>query len=292
MIAKPDTTDHRPTADPDAHTMQCMEVWGGNAAIENGISMPGIDAWIYSQPYHAQTGGGDIYYVSMCGGARTCRFILADVAGHGQQVSELALVLRALVRKNIGTPNQARFARRLNRAFGRLSRDGIFATAAMVTYFAPTDQLITCLAGHPRPLWYHAETGRWQLLSHDLSDSLTDSRNYPLGIIHPTEYQQFAVPLGQGDLVVLYSDALIEAGGEKPKAIGEEGLLRIAESVGGTDPAGFGRALIDAVDAEFGRTRETRMDDLTVMVLHHNAGKPPPMPLAHKIRMMGKMLGL
>jgi phosphoserine phosphatase RsbU/P len=287
---------HSTKEQPAIHTMQCMEVWGGNEAIDNGISVPGIDAWVYSQPYHAQSGGGDIYYTSMCGAARTARFVLADVAGHGSEVSDLALHLRTILRRNIGTPDQTKFARALNRAFGRLSKNGIFATAAMVTYFAPTDQLITCLAGHPRPLWYHAATGRWQLLSHELPDRVTSSRDFPLGIVHPMEYHQFAVPLGRGDLVVLYSDALIETGGRKdgmgPTTIGEEGLLKIAATLDATDPSQFGRVLSEAVDAEFGRTPETRSDDLTVLVLHHNAADPPPLSLGHKLRMMAKMLGL
>jgi len=272
--------------------MQCMEVWGGNVAVESGISVHGIDAWISSQPYHGDAGGGDIHYVSMCGAGRIARFVLADVAGHGDAVSGLALQLRTLMRRHVGTVDQTRFARALNRAFGRLSRDGIFATAALATYFAPTDQLITSLAGHPRPLWYQAATQRWSLLSHELSDGSNASQDVPLGIIHPTEYHQFAVTLGRGDLVVLYTDALIETGGPPSRSIGEAGLLRLAAEVGGTDPAGFGRGLIAAVDNKFGLTGATRTDDLTVLVLHHNAADPPPMSVAHKLRMMARMMRL
>lgn len=138
--------------------MQCMEVWGGNIAIESGNSMPGIDAWVYGQPFHAQASGGKIHYVSMCGEGRIGRFFPANVAGRGVEVNDLAAQLRRLMRKSIGRPDQARIARSLNRAFGRLNTDGTFATAVMMTYFAPTDQLVCCLAGHPRPLWYKAAT--------------------------------------------------------------------------------------------------------------------------------------
>jgi len=272
--------------------MQCMEVWGGNVAAESGISVHGIDAWLYSQPYHGEASGGDIHYVSMCGEGRIARFVLADVAGHGTAVNDLALQLRTLMRKHVGTLDQTRFARALNRAFGRLSKDGIFATAALATYFAPTDELIACLAGHPRPLWYHVASGEWSLLSHEASDGALSKANLPLGIIHPTDYHQFAVTLGKGDLVVLYSDGLIETGGPPAKSIGEEGLLALARTIGGADPAVFGRSLIAAVDAEFGWQPGTRADDLTVLVLHHNAADPPAMSLLHKARMMAKMLGL
>lgn len=72
--------------DPQRHAtreMQCMEVWGGNTAIDSGLSVPGIDAWIHSQPSRGQRSGGDIYYASMCGAGRIGRFVLADVSGHG-----------------------------------------------------------------------------------------------------------------------------------------------------------------------------------------------------------------
>jgi sigma-B regulation protein RsbU (phosphoserine phosphatase) len=272
--------------------MQCMEVWGGNVAAESGISVHGIDAWLYSQPYHGEASGGDIHYVSMCGEGRIARFVLADVAGHGTAVNDLTLQLRTLMRKHVGTPDQTRFARALNRAFGRLSKDGIFATAALATYFAPTDELIACLAGHPRPLWYHAATGTWSFLSHEHTSGATSSGGLPLGIIHPTEYHQFAVTLGKGDIVVLYSDGLIETGGPPARSIGEDGLLALAKQLDASDPAVLGRSLIAAVDAEFGGQTGTRGDDLTVLVLHHNAANPPAMSLVHKLRMMAKMMGI
>lgn len=277
---------------PDTHAMQCMEVWGGNVAAESGVSVHGIDAWLYSQPFQGETSGGDIHYVSMCGEGRIARFVLADVAGHGTDVNDLALDLRTLMRKHVGTPDQTRFARSLNRAFGRLSRDGIFATAALATYFAPTDELIACLAGHPRPLWYHASSDTWSLLSHEHASGAPLLRNLPLGIIHPTEYHQFAVTLGKGDMVVLYSDGLIEMGGLQGKTIGEEGLLGMARTIGGADPASFGRTLIAAVDTEFGWQPSARADDLTLLVLHHNATDPPAASLLHKARMLARMLGL
>ncbi|MCP4589165.1 MAG: hypothetical protein GY842_00335, partial [bacterium] len=50
------------------HQLPCMEIWGGNQAIEDAVSVPGIDAWVYSRPVGGQSSGGDIHYVSTCGG--------------------------------------------------------------------------------------------------------------------------------------------------------------------------------------------------------------------------------
>jgi phosphoserine phosphatase RsbU/P len=272
--------------------MSCLEVWGGNAATDQDFNVHGIDGWIYSRPYHGAASGGDVHYVSMCGRGRIARFLLADVAGHGSGPSDLAVSLRKLMRRHINTPDQTRLARTLNRTFGNLSRKGVFATAAMLTYFAPTNQLITCLAGHMRPLWYRADQDRWELLSHASAADTGGPSGLPLGIIHPTEYRQFAVTLRPGDAIVIYTDAMIETGGPEPQSLGEEGLLTLANSLTPGDPAQIGRALIERVDHEFGLTDADRSDDLTVLVLSHNGAKPPPPTLSQSIRAMVSMLGI
>ena len=51
--------------------------------------------------------------------------------------------------------------------------------------------------------------------------------NLPLGLIDETSYDQVEVALDKGDLVVFYTDALIEAGDEAGQFLGEQGLLEI-----------------------------------------------------------------
>ncbi len=274
------------------HKMQCMEVWGGNRAISSGISIPGIDAWIYCQPFRGQPSGGDIHYVSMCSQGQIGRFMLADVAGHGDQVGETAIALRNLMRKSVMRLDQTRIARGLNRQFWRLRTKGAFATAVILTYFAPTDQIICCLAGHPKPLLYRAQTGKWSLLAEPKRAESAVIQGLPLGIISKTEYRQFAVTLGQGDLIVAYTDALIEARGEDGEMLGEPGLLALVESMRVGVPSHFGLHLIDAVDRTSQASADSRDDDLTVLVLHHNAINPAPITLSHRLRMMIKMMGL
>src|SRR5258708_2259920 len=90
------------------HSLQCMEIWGGSHDAENSVSTPGLDLWIYSRPYLEASAGGDVHYVSLCGGGVITRFILADVAGHGTAVADVARELRTLMRRNINRKSQAR----------------------------------------------------------------------------------------------------------------------------------------------------------------------------------------
>ena len=66
------------------HGMHCMEIWGGNPAVESAVSTPGLDVWVYSRPHRGGGHGGDVHYVSLCGGGVITRMIVADVSGHGQ----------------------------------------------------------------------------------------------------------------------------------------------------------------------------------------------------------------
>ncbi len=273
--------------------MQCMEIWGGNSAAEAGVSVPGLDVWVYAQPYHGAPTGGDIHYLSMCAAGKIARFAVADVSGHGQDVGELARVLRDQMRRSINTIDQTRMARALNKAFSETSTAGRFATAVLATYWAPTDHLIVTNAGHPAPLWYHADTRQWTLLGPETPEAsahVDGCRGLPLGIIEPTEYHQFAVPLGKGDLVMLYTDSLTEAMSPSGEMLGENGLLETARRIDATRPTEAGRRLVSLIDEHRGSPEPE--DDFTLLVLHHNASPPPKRSAADLARVTAKMLGL
>jgi sigma-B regulation protein RsbU (phosphoserine phosphatase) len=224
------------------------------------------------------------------------RFTLADIAGHGQTASDWALRLRALMRKNINTPNTAKFARALNTDFSRLSKEGGFATAVIATYFAPTDHLIVCNAGHPRPILYHAADRRWEVFDERCSSVLaadrareTGIRGLPLGILARTDYPMFATPLAPGDIVIVYTDALIEASDPLGEQIGEEGLLEIVRGLDAGEPDRLGPGVLDAVSRH--RAGQPFSDDLTLYVLQHTGTNSPDGPVAF-MKALGRMVGL
>lgn len=280
----------------DPHCMQCLEIWGGTRAAEEAVSVHGMDVYIFSQPHRGEAAGGDIYLASMCDAGNVARFVLADVAGHGQAASELAESLRGLMRKHVATVDQTQLTRALNAEFASVVSAGRFATAVLATYFAPTDHLIVVNAGHPPPLWYRAEVGAWGLLEPDAPESVRISgseqigvSNLPLGIIEPTDYRQFAVHLARGDLVVLYTDSLIEAANPDGERLGIGGLLELVRSVDVANLGEISRSIRTALDRFRGGAPPD--DDLTLLVLHHNAADPPPLPATEQLRMLGRMMG-
>ena len=282
--------------------LQCMEIMGGNQAVRDSLSAPGMDIWLDSRPFESDPGGGDVHYLSVCGTGRVTRLAIADVSGHGHQVDDVAKWLRKLMRKHINQLDQTRLARDINREFAHMAKVGQFATALMTTYFAPTDHLIVCNAGHPRPIWYSTRNEQWNLLDHQTAGtgpSLKEQRvryrmeqvsNLPLGVIDPTEYHQFAVHLDQGDLVLIYTDALMEARNPQGQQLGEQGLVELARQLDPTDPISINDGILSKVDTW--RAGSAPDDDQTLIVMYHNASDPPKMTAGQAVKSLTKMLGL
>lgn len=274
-----------------SHRMRCMEIWGGVSAASRSINAPGMDAYVYAEPHEGGDAGGDVHYLSMCGGGNIARMLLADVSGHGEHVSQIALGLRTLVRKNINRIDSSKMAQDLNAQFSELAEVGKFATAVMTSYFAPTKQMVIVNAGHPRLLWYSAAKRLWRMLSNEDPDHI-DTRgpmNLPLGVIGDTGYCQFAVTLQPGDLIVAYTDALIEAKSPDGRLIGEEGLLGLIRTLDTRHPEQLAQSLLARLkDYRGGKPAD---DDVTLVVMHHNANKPQ-FSLGERLGAMAKMMGL
>jgi serine phosphatase RsbU (regulator of sigma subunit) len=266
-----------------------MEIWGGNQAADTSVSTPGLDLWVYSHPHEQAKGGGDVHYVSLCGGGVITRLILADVSGHGASVADMAHSLRDLMRKNINRKSQARLVKNLNRQFTDLAKFRRFATALVATYLTTGDRLTVCNAGHPRPLWYQAAAGRWSVLAgpEGKGDSLA---NLPLGIDDAVAFDQVEIALGRGDLVLFYTDALTEAADPGGRPLGEPGLLELVRLLEVTDPTKVAGALLAGLD-EF-RGGQPPADDQTFLLLYHNAGGPPRLTLGQTLGVYAKVLGL
>src|SRR4051794_15669328 len=262
--------------DPSQH-MQCMEIWGGNQPVDNAVVMAGLDAWVYSKPYDNSESGGDVYYVSACATGRITRLLLADVSGHGSLVGETARSLRKLMQRYVNFIDQSSFVRSMNRQFAELSDDGCFATAIVSTFFAPTNDLTLCIAGHPPPLVYHTGKKQWALMDQDGDANAT---NIPLGIDDVKDWAQFEVRLEVGDLVLCYTDSLIESRGADGELLGIAGLRRVVESLDTSDPRLLIPALLSAVAAI--APGNLSADDVSVLLFRPN-GTAPGVPLAEKL---------
>ncbi len=245
-----------------------MEIWGGNHAVDTGVAMPGIDAWVYSRPWRGDKAGGDVHYVSSCASGRIVRMLVADVSGHGENAAETADRLRQLMRRYVNHLDQRKFVADLSRQFGGLSNDGRFATAAVFTYFGPTGTLTISNAGHPPPLIYRAASKQWSFLVP--SDKTADSSlaNLPLGVIDAPRYDALAAEIAVDDQVLCYTDSLIESSGPDGRMLGAAGLMKIVRSIDARDPSMFISSLLTAIESQ--APGNLQGDDVTALLFRAN----------------------
>ncbi len=259
---------------PHIEPLQCLEVWGGNVVTREHLTAADIDIALYSKPHGGSAAGGDIHYVSACSTDNIIRIALADVAGHGDATSQVAQMLRGLMRENMENPDHTAFVRGLNEDFVALSTGGTFATAVICAYYRPDNTLIVVNAGHPPPLHYVAATDTWSLLTPEEGRDSPGISDVPLGVISGTDYTQFVIPLAPGDMVVMYTDALIESADGTGTQLGVEGLLAQVRAL--AQHSGDGETLcaaaVDAVEAYRGAVAAD--DDESVLVISRPVRRP------------------
>jgi serine phosphatase RsbU (regulator of sigma subunit) len=238
-----------------------MEVWGGNSSVNRGLQTPGLQVWVYSQPYEDATNGGDVYYVSSCASGRITRLLLADVCGHGEAVASISTGLRDLMRRNVNLINQSRFVSEMNQQFANSTETDEFATAVVCTFFSPTRSLQFCNAGHPIPFLYRAKRSEWVLASDVASvTSADDAANTPLGVLDEADYSKFEISLEPEDMVLCVSDAFTESVDKSGRMLGSNGLLNVVRQLDASRPksiigelttvlAAMGEQNLDADDA-------------------------------------------
>lgn len=251
--------------------MQCMEVWGGNRPIDRDIETPGLHVWAFCKPHGQSRSGGDVYYLSSCASGRITRLLLADVSGHGEVVSSVARGLRDLMRRNINHIRQTKLVRAMNEQFSQLSTRGEFATAVVSTYFSPTMKLNVCNAGHPPSLLYRQQQGVWQELTTETTgtDKIADT---PLGVSDDAAYSQHEVQLNPGDLVLNFSDAIMESEDADGQQIGREGVLKLVSGLDVSRPDQMVPAILERVSQLHPENLDR--DDVTILLIQATGEGP------------------
>ncbi len=276
----------------DVETLACMEVRGGNQAINASFVTPGLEIHIVSMPFrptqdHDVAAGGDVHYISACGEGRITRLLVADVAGHGDAVASIATTLHQIMRRYINHIDAKKLARVMNDRFSAVSNPGRFATAIVGTYFAPTGELTLVNAGHPPPVVFRAATGKW-LSSLDAIDrdevGNGDITNLPLGIVDGTGYSLVPLELGVGDALLIYTDALSESQNAAGEVLTEERLCKLLPAIGkGQTLSQWSKQVVDLVRRA--HPRNLVSDDTTLVICRATSG-------ATKATFVGRMGGL
>ncbi len=242
------------------YQLHCSEIWGGNQDVDCDVCTTGITASIYSNSCDGLQ-GGDIYYVTVCNNELLTRVMLADLRGHGEQVSQLSAWIYEALRESMNTLDGASVLKSLNHIlFGR--GFGAITTATVLSFYTVNSKLYFCYAGHPPALLRKRSGQAWQRL---LSASAHDRANLPLGILPSTEYDQDTVSLQSGDRLAIYTDGVTESFSETEEEFGEERLCALLERSRDEEISAIKHRLTDALNEHTGGA--ARSDDLTLMLI-------------------------
>ena len=244
--------------------LKCMEVRGGFRAINQHFNTTGTEIWLFSRPQQSDHAGGDVYYISSCASGRITRLVLADISGHGAQLTPFSQALRTLMRANINRISSRRLMSQLNREVEATYAQERFATSLIATYFCPTRSFTLNIAGHPTPLLLPAGEKTWRPFHTAPAKAQRGLRNLPLGVHETTDYDTHTSTRHHGDILLFYTDGLIEAQTQQGTMLGEAGLIELLNSRALTTPHTLIPDLLAAVTESTGDT--LAQDDLTLLV--------------------------
>jgi serine phosphatase RsbU (regulator of sigma subunit) len=179
----------------------------------------GLDVAVTYEPA-AQGLGGDWYDIMPLPKGRSY-LAVGDVVGHGLPAVEDMAQLRSAGRvlAHQGLP-PAQLLAELN-GFTRHASLGKFATMAVAILDPDEGVLSYSVAGHPPPFLRYAVDGEVV--------RLTDAHGPVLGPVHDATYTQGQVRVSPGDILVMYTDGLVERQGMDI----EMGLARAQQMIAG-----------------------------------------------------------
>ena len=224
-------------------------------------SCPQLPGWSVAAHYEAaRQVGGDFYdffeLPPLNGGGPRMAFVIADVADKGVPAALFMALSRTTIRNvAISDRDPASALLQANRLLLQDSQTDLFLTAFYAALEPDTGFLTYCNAGHNPPLWYHEATGEFHTLTGD---------GIALGVVPDIELENRTVEVAIGDLLVFYTDGVIEAVNNQME---EFGLRRLQEAVVTGLPSAdkVREATLAAVHAF---TRELpRWDDFTLVVV-------------------------
>jgi sigma-B regulation protein RsbU (phosphoserine phosphatase) len=216
--------------------------------------VPGVDIAFASRP--ANTVAGDYYDAFFRPNGRLL-IVVADVAGKSIPAALLTATLQASLRTLAALPgSMPELVDRVNRYACEQSLQGRrFTTAFLAELEASTGVMTYVNAGHNWPVLRRASGAIERM----------EAGGLPLGITSARPYQSGSATLEKGDLLLIFTDGLVEAENESTMEYGEERMLPVVQGLkSGTAAEGL-RQIMVSVDAFVGLTRQH--DDITCLVL-------------------------
>lgn len=220
----------------------------------------GLDVAFASRP--ANTVGGDFYDAfvrdgSASGDCGRLMVVVADVAGKSVPAALLMATFQASLRTLAAAPTTLpALAAGMNRYACEHSLHGLRFTTAFFAEINPAPLTLNYIrAGHNPPI-LRRSGGEIERL---------DAGALPLGINGGESFPETRIQLNSGDLLVIFSDGVVEAENSAQEEYGEERLVNAVRAAPAETAIQTLKRLMSRLDAFVGEARQH--DDVTLVVV-------------------------
>ncbi|MEZ4390753.1 MAG: SpoIIE family protein phosphatase [Polyangiales bacterium] len=214
----------------------------------------GLEIAVHYEPaFHV---GGD-FYDFLWRDQQQLSIVVGDVSGKAVSGALFMARVTSEIRSVASLGSPARVIERVNRALAEIADDGMFVTLVYLSIDLRTNTMRFANAGHTIPLLQRGE----QLLSLEFDRA----RSMPVGVLPEIQCDEVEVPLLPGDVLMLYTDGIIEARSMKGEFYGQDRLDAAVASAPRT-----ARGALDAVlrDVDGFVEAAPQADDQTVVSMH------------------------
>ncbi len=203
--------------------------------------------------------GGDFYdFLHLAGGR--IGIAVGDVSGKGVSAALYSAKASSDIRYlSVDQEQPAPILARVNRVLSQEAKGGMFTTLALLVLEIASGELLVSTAGHPLPLLRQRD-GTVKTLGHIGSP--------PLGLSEDATFRQYQYQLSPSDLVVAFTDGIIEAENRDKEWFGSE---RFTEAIRRSDGSveSLMQTVLSAVKSFSGG--EQPSDDLTLLCFSREA---------------------
>ncbi|MEW6260711.1 MAG: SpoIIE family protein phosphatase [Thermodesulfobacteriota bacterium] len=207
--------------------------------------------------YSDETGGDYYDYLCTDSTEKIC-VTVGDVAGHGLPAAILMANARGMLRLRASMPGSLEaILLDVNRQYTKdMEISCQFMTLLLLRIDLQHRRIEWVRAGHNPGLLYDPDTDTF----HELSGEGT-----PLGLWDDVHFPESSISIKPGQIIVLFSDGIIEARNPEGKYFGKDGLKEVVRKFAEISAKMLVLSILDAV-TEFQAEGEQE-DDMTVMVI-------------------------
>jgi PAS domain S-box-containing protein len=200
--------------------------------------LPTIDGIELAALYQAAAGaevGGDFYSAWPLSDRRLA-LLVGDVSGKGVDAAGMTAMVRYMAEAlSQHRADPAALVTELNALLWARLPDGGIVTLVFAVLDTAAGTIAWCSAGHPPPVLIDAGGGQ----------SALDDPGPPCGAFEDAEFAGHEEPFREGDVLVLYTDGIIEAR-RQGRELGEEGLAEALRDAAGENPIQLARSIYAA----------------------------------------------